>query len=145
MMYLGLDIGKRWHEAALVDADGDVVRQLRFAPTRTGLTELAEWLGALAPTAVQIGLEGDGDLLAHAACVVQQWGAPRARPVIRVLNPLQTRAFRNANMRGTKSDRVDCVAIARLLRWEGDAPRVAHACPTTAGPPRARSAASARR
>ena len=36
-----------------------------------------------------------------------------------MLNPLQTRAFRNANLRGIKSDRADCVAIARLLRCEG--------------------------
>ena len=115
MMYLGLDIGKRWHEAALVNADGDVVRQLRFAPTRTGLTALAEWLGDLAPAAVQIGLEATGVYWLTVHAWLQQWGAP----VIRVLNPLQTRAFRNANLRGVKSDRVDAVSIARLLRWEG--------------------------
>lgn len=35
-----------------------------------------------------------------------------------MLNPLQTRGFRNANPRGVKSHRVDAVGIARLLRWE---------------------------
>ena len=115
MMYLGLDIGKRWHEAALIDADGDVVRQLRFAPTRAGLTALTEWLGDLAPTAVQVGLEATGVYWLTVHAWLQQWGAAR----IRVLNPLQTRAFRNANLRGVKSDRVDAVSIARLLRWEG--------------------------
>jgi hypothetical protein len=34
MMYLGFDIGKRRHDAALLDTDGTVVRQLRFAATR---------------------------------------------------------------------------------------------------------------
>jgi transposase len=77
MMYLRFDIGKRWHDAALLDADGETVWQLRFAPT------------------------------------------------IRVLNPLQTRAFRDANLRGVKTDRVDAVVIARLLRWEGTR-RAAH-------------------
>jgi predicted NBD/HSP70 family sugar kinase len=57
MMYLGLDAGKRWHEAALVDADGAVVRRLRFAPTRAGLTALGTWLDGVTPTDVQIGLE----------------------------------------------------------------------------------------
>jgi transposase len=115
MMYLGLDIGKRWHEAALVNADGDVVRQLRFAPTRAGLATLAAWLGDVAPAAVQVGLEATGVYWLTVHAWLQQWGAPD----IRVLNPLQTRAFRNANLRGVKSDRVDAVSIARLLRWEG--------------------------
>jgi transposase len=102
-------------EAALVDAEGDVVRQLRFAPTRAGLTALTDWLGDLAPADVQLGLEATGVYWLTVHAWLQQWGAR----VIRVLNPLQTRAFRNANLRGVKSDRVDAVSIARLLRWEG--------------------------
>jgi transposase len=115
MMYLGLDIGKRAHDAALLDADGTVVRQLRFAPTRAGLAALAAWLGDTDPAAVQVGLEATGVYWLTVHAWLRQWGAPD----VRVLNPLQTRAFRNANLRGTKSDRADCVAIARLLRWEG--------------------------
>ncbi len=120
MMYLGFDIGKRHHDAALLDADGTVVRQLRFAATRAGLAQLATWLGDLAAAEVQIGLEATGIYWLTLHAWLQQWGAAQgSAPVIRVLNPLQTRAFRNANMRGTKSDRADCVAVARLLRWEG--------------------------
>ena len=115
MMYLGFDIGKRAHDAALLDADGVVVRQLRFAPTRAGLTALATWLAGVTPTDVQIGLEATGIYWLTLHAWLQQWGAPR----IHVLNPLQTRAFRNANLRGAKTDRIDAVVIARLLRWEG--------------------------
>ncbi len=124
MMYLGFDIGKRHHDAALLDADGTVVRQLRFPATRAGLTQLGAWLEGVAPADVQVGLEATGIYWLTLHAWLQQWGAP----VVRVLNPLQTRAFRNANMRGTKSDRADCVAIARLLRWEGDR-LAAHAVP----------------
>ena len=121
MLYLGFDIGKRHHDAALLDTDGIVVRQLRFPATRAGLTQLATWLEGVAPAAVQIGLEATGIYWLTLHAWLQQWGtAAGGAPRIRVLNPLQTRAFRNANMRGTKSDRADCVAIARLLRWEGD-------------------------
>jgi transposase len=121
MMYLGFDIGKRHHDAALLDADGTVVRQLRFPATRAGLTQLAAWLEGVAPDAAQIGLEATGIYWLTLHAWLQQWGtAQGCPPMIRVLNPLQTRAFRNANMRGTKSDRADCVAIARLLRWEGN-------------------------
>jgi hypothetical protein len=40
MMYLGFAVGKRHHDAALLDADGAVVRQLRFPATRAGLAPL---------------------------------------------------------------------------------------------------------
>jgi transposase len=117
MMYLGFDIGKRWHDAALLDAHGTVLRQLRFAPTRAGLQQLTTWLGDAAPADVQIGLEATGIYWLTLHAWLRHWGAPAA--AIHVLNPLQTRAFRNANLRGVKTDRVDAVVIARLLRWEG--------------------------
>jgi transposase len=115
MMYLGFDVGKRHHAAALLDADGAVVRQLRFATTRAGLAELAAWLAGVAPADMQVGLEATGIYWLTLHAWLRRWGAP----AIHVLNPLQTRAFRNANLRGVKSDRADAVAIARLLRWEG--------------------------
>jgi transposase len=124
MMYLGFDIGKRAHDAALLDADGAVVRQLRFAPTRAGLTQLATWLAGVAPTDVQVGLQATGLYWLTLHAWLQPWGAAR----IHVLNPLQTRAVRNANLRGAKTDRIDAVVIARLLRWEG-ARLAAHAVP----------------
>ena len=111
MMYLGLDIGKRWHEAALVDADGAVMRQLRFAPTRAGLTSLTAWLGALAPADVQVGLEATG----------VYWLTERGVVRVVVLNARQARAFRNADLRGSKTDRTDAVALATLVRCMGAA------------------------
>lgn len=117
MMYLGFDIGKRSHDAALLDGDGTVCRQLRFAPTRAGLQQLATWLADVGPADVRIGLEATGIYWLTLHAWLQQWGAPAS--AIQVLNPLQTRAFRNANLRGVKTDRVDAVVIARLLRWEG--------------------------
>jgi transposase len=115
MMYLGFDIGKRAHDAALLGADGAIVWQVRFAPTRAGLTELAARLADVAPVEVQVGLEATGIYWLTLHAWLQQWGAT----AIHVLNPLQTRAFRHMNLRGTKTDRVDAVLIARLLHWSG--------------------------
>ena len=115
MMYLGFDIGKRWHDAALLDADGEIVWQLRFAPTRAGLAELAARLSDVSPADVQVGLEATGIYWLTLHAWLQQWGAVD----IRVLDPLHTRACCNANLRGVKTDRVDAVLIARLLRSEG--------------------------
>jgi transposase len=69
----------------------------------------------VSPANVQVGLEATGIYWLTLHAWLQQWGAP----TIRVLNPLQTCAFRNANLRGVKTDRVDAVVSARLLRWEG--------------------------
>jgi transposase len=115
MMYLGFDIGKRWHDAALLDADGVIVWQLRFAPTRAGFAQLATRLADVTPADAQVGLEATGIYWLTLHAWLQQWGAV----AIRVLNPLQTRAFRNMNLRGTKTDRVDAVLVARLLHWGG--------------------------
>ena len=126
MMYLGFDIGKRWHDAALLDAHGEIVRQVRFAPTRAGLEALATWLAGVDPAAVEIGLEATGIYWLTLHAWLRQWGAPAA--AIHVLNPLQTRAFRNANLRGVKSDRVDAVSAVRPARvgakrsWRTTAP-----------------------
>ena len=115
MMYLGFDIGKRAHDAALLDGDGEIVWQLRFAPTRAGLAQLAARLEGVDAGALQIGLEATGIYWLTLHAWLRQWGAPD----VRVLNPLQTRAFRNANLRDNKTDRIDAVAVARLLHWGG--------------------------
>ena len=118
MLYLGLDIGKQWHDAALLDAQNTVVWRLRFAATRAGFTQLAERLAGLDPADVTIGLEATGGYGLTVHAWLARWQAGSAGTIV-VLNPLQTRAFRNANLRGSKTDRIDAVAIARLLRWTG--------------------------
>lgn len=71
-----------------------------------------------------VALEATGVywLALHAWCV--------ARGVARVLvrNPLQTRAFRHATLRGSTTDRIAAVAIAQLVRWMG-APLSSHVLP----------------
>ena len=113
MMYLGFDTGARAHDAALLDGDGEILWQLRFAPTRAGLAQLAARLEGVDAGAVQVGLEATGIYWLTLHAWLRPWGAPDAR----VLNPRQTRAFRNANLRGAKTDRID--AVARLLHWGG--------------------------
>ena len=112
MLYLGIDVSKRWHDAALLDGD-DVVRwTLKFAARREGLTALATRLAGLTPAELTVGLEATGVYWITLHAWLVQWGAR-----VLVLNPLQTRAFRNARLRGGKSDELDAVSLARLVRW----------------------------
>jgi transposase len=113
MYYLGIDVGKAAHEAALLDDAEQVVWRLRFASAKAGLQALAERLAGLDAREVVVGFEATSMfwLTLHA------WLQRQGLAALFVLNPLQTKAFRNANLRGSKTDKIDAVAIARLLRW----------------------------
>jgi transposase len=115
MQYLGIDIGKRAHEAALLDDTGAVLWRQRITAARAGFATLEARLAGVDGAALTVALEATGVywLALHA------WLTERGVARIVVLNPLQTRAFRNANLRGSKTDRIDAVALATLVRWMG--------------------------
>ncbi|GJG88110.1 hypothetical protein tb265_32910 [Gemmatimonadetes bacterium T265] len=115
MLYLGIDVGKRHHEAALLDDAGALVWRQRLGAGRDGFAVSGERLTAADPAQLTVALEATGVywLALHA------WLTERGAARVVVLNPLQTRAFRTANLRGSKTDRIDAVALARLVRWMG--------------------------
>lgn len=115
MFYLGIDIGKKWHEAALLTDTDEIVWRLRFRSNRAGLERLAERLGGVGTADLTVGLEATGVYW----ITLHRWLVGRGIAKLLVLNPLQTKAFRNANLRGSKTDRIDAVSIARLIRWAG--------------------------
>jgi hypothetical protein len=83
---------------------------LRFANTRAGVGRLLERIAAL-PTPVTVALEATGPywLALHDALVA-------AGLAVRVLNPLQTQAYRRTAIRKAKTDRRDAWLIADLVR-----------------------------
>lgn len=112
LLCLGIDVSKRWHDAALLDGDDIIQWKLKFAARREGLNTLAARLAGLTPAEVTVGLEATGVYWITLHAWLVQWGAR-----VLVLNPLQSRAFRNASLRGGKSDELDAVSLARLVRW----------------------------
>src|SRR5690554_2531264 len=115
MFYLGIDIGKKWHEAALLTDTDEIVWRLRFRSNRAGLERLAERLGGVGTADLTVGLEATGVYW----ITLHRWLVGRGIAKLLVLNPLQTKAFRNANLRGSKTDRIDAVSIARQIPWAG--------------------------
>lgn len=115
MLYLGIDIGKRHHEAALLDDAGATLWRRRVPASRAGFAALGELLAGVDAAGLTVALEATGAywLTLHA------WLVERGAGRVVVLNPLQTRAFRNATIRGSKTDRIDAVALATLVRWMG--------------------------
>jgi transposase len=114
-LYVGIDIGKRRHQAAFVGDDGqERAKTLRFDNSTEGYRALKDRLKEAANGGgVRIALEATG----------HYWMALYQRLVddgyqVTVFNPLQTHAFTNTSIRGAKTDKVDARRIASLLRQE---------------------------
>jgi transposase len=108
---VGIDIGKRHHQACFLDEAGKRAdRPLRFPNTGTGVGRLEGRLRAL-PDPVTIGLEATG----HYWLGLQRRLAADGYAV-RVFNPLQAERFRKTNLRPAKTDPIDAASLAELVR-----------------------------
>ncbi len=119
MIYVGVDIGKSRHAAAAVDEAGGCVMQPRFFTQDAG--GFASLLGALAElggaSAVVVGMEATGHYwkaLRHAL------GERGYR--VDVINPLVTAGEASFDVRGRKTDKIDALAIANVVRKGGYSP-----------------------
>ncbi|HEX6799968.1 MAG TPA: IS110 family transposase [Gemmatimonadaceae bacterium] len=106
MRFVGLDVHKQMVEAVILDATGGVLARAQVAATRAALERFAEdHLGA----DCTVALEATTNTWA-----VERVLAPWVHAVV-VSNPLKTRAIAEAKV---KTDRVDALVLAQLLRTE---------------------------
>jgi transposase len=127
MNYVGVDIGKSKHAAAAVNDAGVCVMPPRFFTQDAG--GIASLLGALeecgGPESAVVGMEATG----------HYWKVPRhvlaARQYrVDVINPLITSREASADVRGRKSDKLDALAIANVMRKGGYSPAPAELAAT---------------
>jgi transposase len=112
--FVGIDVALRDHRVALLDRDGEAVgKSFTVSATRDGATTLLETLRARgAPPALSvIGLEASGHLWENLEAVLVGAGYR-----VIVLNPLQTRRYRDLVRRRAKTDDIDAHVIAGLVR-----------------------------
>jgi len=119
MIHVGVDIGKSKHAAAAVNDAGACVMRPRFFTQDAG--GFASLFGALegqgGAASVVVGMEATGHywkVLRH-ALVARQYR-------VDVINPLITSREASADVRGRKSDKLDALAIANVLRKGGYSP-----------------------
>ena len=117
MVYIGIDIAKRFHVLSAVDDDGrTVVESFRFANTDAGFKKL---LGRLEKAGA-----GPGDSLAGMEATGHYWIAlfdfmGSHGYDVAVINPIQTDAFRDVwTIRKVKTDAADAAMIADLVRYK---------------------------
>jgi transposase len=110
---VGIDTGKRRHQAAAYDIDAGIwVGQLGFSVSRPGFEQVLAFLGSLAAhaTDVVVGLEATG----HYHLTLVEFLVNAGYQVV-LLDPCRAAQFRRSEGHTAKTDRLDARALARYL------------------------------
>lgn len=115
MFYCGIDIAKHKHEASLIDSDGKaLIDSISFSNTKEGcekITAVFQKLGASVSDVI-IGMEATGHYWLSVYTFFVELGFS-----VKVINPIQSEAFRKMYIRQTKNDSVDSFIIAQIMRF----------------------------
>ena len=115
MFYAGIDIAKHKHEASIIGADGvALLDSISFTNSKEGcekLLALFERLG-IEQDAVTIGMEATGHYWLSVHACFTELGYD-----VKVINPIQSEAFRKMYIRQTKNDSKDSFIIAQIMRF----------------------------
>lgn len=112
MLFVGIDIAKRNHEASVINQNGDVVRKpMRFANSQAGYNKFMDMVRGLSEPVV-FGMEATGHYWLTLYTHLRNDGY-----TVHVINPIQSDALRGMYIRKTKTDSVDSVIIADVIRF----------------------------
>lgn len=114
MLICGIDIGKNYHEACIIDETGkQLAKTLRFPNTTGGAGTLLNYVHGCNPEkqTIIVGMEATGHYWLSLYCFLFDQGFQ-----INVINPIQSDAVRNLFLRKTKNDSKDSFLIAETIR-----------------------------
>lgn len=114
LFYLGIDVGKRNHEAGLISEDGNPIgKTVRFTNTKLGSERLLKFINQheLTPDNTVVGLEATGHYWLSIFSFLHKLSFKAT-----VFNPLQSDALRHFYIRKTKTDVSDAYLIAQVIR-----------------------------
>jgi transposase len=114
MHYVGIDIGKRYHYASLMTENTPATKPVRFNSVQEGYELFLAYLVQhnCRTEDTIIGLEATGHYWLTLFEKLKRDGY-----TVYVLNPLQVDSYRNENIRGAKTDEIDCQLIAKIIRF----------------------------
>ena len=115
MFYIGIDIAKNKHEASLVDVSGKaLVDSISFSNSKEGCEKLLALMERfqVAKDDVVIGMEATGHYWLSVHAFFFELGYD-----VKVINPIQSEAFRKMYIRQTKNDSKDSYIIAQIMRF----------------------------
>lgn len=115
MYYCGIDIAKYKHEATIIDANGEaLLDSISFANSKEGCEKLLALFERLSigKENLLIGMEATGHYWLSVYTYLLEQGFEA-----KVINPIQSEAFRKMYIRQTKTDRKDSFIIAQIMRF----------------------------
>lgn len=115
MFYCGIDIAKYKHEATVIDETGTaLLDSISFANSKEGCEKLLSLFSRLdiSREDLLVGMEATGHywLSVYGYLLEQDFE-------VKVINPIQSEAFRKMYIRQTKTDRKDSFMIAQIMRF----------------------------
>jgi len=116
MFYVGLDVALKNHRCNLLDQEGEkIAKSLSFDSCQSGFLKLKNYLNGFSskPENFTIGLEATGSLWENLYEFLVTQGYK-----VNLLNPLQTSRFREVANKKAKTDDIDALVIAGLLRTQ---------------------------
>lgn len=113
MFYLGIDVSKKSARYFILDESGNKLKAFTLNNEKESLESLSERFESLSITAnnVLIGIEATGSFWENIYSFVKNKGFN-----IVLLNPYHTNKFREALAKKAKTDDIDALIIAQLLR-----------------------------
>lgn len=115
MFYCGIDIAKYKHEASVIDLDGKALADsISFSNDKQGCEKVLAVFQKfeISPADVIIGMEATGHYWLSVYAFFIELGY-----TVKVINPIQSEAFRKMYIRQTKNDSKDSYIIAQIMRF----------------------------
>ena len=112
MHYTGIDISKRSFTASILNEEGEaVIKPFTYPCNREGILKLVDKIFSLKleKDGVVIGIEATGNLWENLYSFLEEYK-------VIILNPYQTRKYHQLLSKKAKTDKVDSLIIAGLLR-----------------------------
>jgi transposase len=111
VIYVGIDVAKETHVAAVMNTDGVVLLEpFAFQNNHDGFQQLKAELETLDRNELLIGLESTAHYAENLIFFLHAQGYRLA-----VINPVQTAAVRKTGIRKTKTDKIDSLLICKTL------------------------------
>ena len=114
MHYLGIDVSKASHQCVILDAEGEALgKSFTVQSSKDDFANLVKKLSDLnIPNSdITAGLEATGNLWENIYIYLKDQGFK-----VTLLNPFQTNKFHQAMLKKAKTDSIDALVIAGLLR-----------------------------
>lgn len=115
MFYIGIDIAKNNHEASIIDENGSsLCKSIPFINTKEGCEKVIRTFNkySINNSNCVIGMEATGHYWLSVYSFFTALGFN-----LKVINPIQSNAFRKMYIRQVKNDSKDSFVIAQLMRF----------------------------